>query len=208
MIVVIDNHDSFTYNLVHYFRQFDPDVRVFQNGETAAAQLKGLAPDLLVLSPGPGRPVQQGATREALERLSGIIPILGVCLGHQTLIEHFGGRIVKGQQPMHGKVSRITHDGSGMFAGIPDPSKVTRYHSLIADKETLPACLKVTALSEDGVVMAVQHSELPVAGIQFHPESILTADGFAMLKNCYDEALAWKRAKQGGAENEQPSPNV
>ncbi|HSP21212.1 MAG TPA: aminodeoxychorismate/anthranilate synthase component II [Planococcus sp. (in: firmicutes)] len=208
MIVVIDNHDSFTYNLVHYFRQFDPDVRVFQNGETGAAELKGLAPDLLVLSPGPGRPVQQGATHEALESLSGIIPILGVCLGHQTLIEHFGGRIIKGQQPMHGKVSLITHDGRGLFKGISSPAKVTRYHSLIADKESMPACLKVTALSEDGVVMAVQHSEWPVAGIQFHPESILTADGFAMLKNCFDDALAWKHAKQGGAINEQPLPSV
>ena len=208
MIVVIDNHDSFTYNLVHYFHQFDPDVRVFQNGQTGALQLKEMAPDLLVLSPGPGRPVQQGATREALESLSGMIPILGVCLGHQTLIEHFGGEIIKGQQPMHGKVSLITHDGSGLFAGIPSPAKVTRYHSLIADKKSMPACLKITALSEDGVVMAVQHWDLPVAGIQFHPESILTADGFAMLKNCYDDALAWKMAKQGGAENEQPSPSV
>lgn len=208
MIVVIDNHDSFTYNLVHYFHQFDPDVRVFQNGQTGAAQLKEMSPDLLVLSPGPGRPVQQGATREVLESLSGIIPILGVCLGHQTLIEHFGGKIIKGQQPMHGKVSLITHDGRGLFTGIPSPAKVTRYHSLIADHETMPACLKVTALSEDGVVMAVQHRDLPVVGIQFHPESILTVDGFAMLKNCYDAALAWKFAKQGGVENEQPLPNV
>ena len=202
MIVVIDNHDSFTYNLVHYFRQFDPDVRVFQNAQTTAAELSALAPDLLVLSPGPGRPVRKGATREALEHLSGSIPILGVCLGHQTLIEHFGGNIIKGQQPMHGKVSLITHDGSGLFSGIASPAKVTRYHSLIADKETMPACLEITALSEDGVVMAVQHRDLPVAGIQFHPESILTANGFAMLKNCFDDALAWKRAKQGGAQNE------
>lgn len=208
MIVVIDNHDSFTYNLVHYFRQFDSDVRVFQNAQTTAAELKEMAPDLIVLSPGPGRPVQQGATREALESLSGIIPILGVCLGHQTLIEHFGGRIIKGTKPMHGKVSLVTHDGSGLFAGIASPAKVTRYHSLIADKETMPDCLAITALSEDGVVMAVQHKNWPVTGIQFHPESILTVDGFTMLKNCYDDALTWKRTTQGGAENGKPSPIV
>lgn len=193
MIVVIDNHDSFTYNLVHYFKQLDPDVQVYQNTGITAAEIARLSPDLIVLSPGPGRPAGSGATREALGSLSGTIPILGVCLGHQTIVEHFGGRIVKGRQPMHGKVSLIDHDGSGLFEGIANPANVTRYHSLIADPETMPACLKVTAFSEDGAVMGVQHTELPVAGIQFHPESILTHDGFAMLRNCYNQAKAWKR---------------
>lgn len=199
MIVIIDNHDSFTYNLVHYFKQLDPDVRVYQNRGITAAEIADLSPDLLVLSPGPGRPAESGATREALGSLSGTIPILGVCLGHQTIVEHFGGRVVKGRQPMHGKVSLVNHDGSGLFEGIVNPATVTRYHSLIAERETMPPCLKVTAATEDGVVMGVQHIELPVAGIQFHPESILTHDGFAMLRNCYSQAKAWKRNAEGSS---------
>lgn len=197
MIVIIDNHDSFTYNLVHYFKQLDPDVRVYQNAGITASEIAELSPELIVLSPGPGRPVRFGATREALESLSGVIPILGVCLGHQTIVEHFGGRVVKGYQPMHGKVSLVDHDGSGLYEGIASPAEVTRYHSLIADKETLPSCLQVTAISEDGVIMGVQHKDLPVAGIQFHPESILTRDGFTMLKNGYHQARAWKRNAEG-----------
>lgn len=197
MIVIIDNHDSFTYNLVHYFKQLDPEVRVYQNTEITASAIAELSPELIVLSPGPGRPVCFGATREALESLSGVIPILGVCLGHQTIVEHFGGRVIKGRQPMHGKVSLVDHDGSGLYEGIASPAEVTRYHSLIADKENLPSCLQVTAISEDGVIMGVQHKDLPVAGIQFHPESILTLDGFTMLKNGYHQARAWKRSAEG-----------
>ncbi|MDN7245320.1 aminodeoxychorismate/anthranilate synthase component II [Planococcus shenhongbingii] len=192
MIVIIDNQDSFTYNLVHYLEQFDSDVAVFQNEQITAQEVKGLSPDLIVLSPGPGRPVQSGATKEILLSLSCDFPILGVCLGHQTIVEHFGGRIIKGKQPMHGKVSLMAHNGKGIFEGIASPANVTRYHSLIADKAAMPDCLQVTAETEDGVVMGVQHKILPVTGIQFHPESILTTDGFQMLKNCYEDARAWK----------------
>lgn len=207
MIIIIDNQDSFTYNLVHYFEQLDGAVRVFQNNELTAKHIKTLAPDLIVLSPGPGRPVAEGAGQEVLRDLSGQIPILGVCLGHQTIIEHFGGRIIKGSQPMHGKVSMVIHDGKGLFRGISSPSAVTRYHSLIAE-EPLPDCLLVTARSEDGVIMAVRHQTLPVEGIQFHPESILTVEGFNMLKNSYELAKCWKENNKGGASYVKPLPIV
>ena len=202
MIIVIDNHDSFTYNLVHYLEQFDKKVLVFQNEQIAANEVRELSPDLIVLSPGPGRPKQVGATEEILSSLSAEFPILGVCLGHQTIIEHFGGCIVKGKQPMHGKVSLINHDGRGVFEGVASPTSVTRYHSLAADEETFPECLKVTARAIDDVVMAVQHRSLPIAGIQFHPESVLTTEGFQMLKNCYRHAVVWKKDQQGESSDE------
>ena len=199
MIIIIDNQDSFTYNLVHYFEQLDQTVLVFQNNELTAEQIDKLMPDLVVLSPGPGRPVEYGATREVLTELSGRIPILGVCLGHQAIIEHFGGRIVKGSRPMHGKVSVLTHNGDGLFTGICNPTTVTRYHSLVAEEGALPDCLEVTGRSEDGAIMAVSHRKLPVEGIQFHPESILTVEGFNMLKNSYEFAKQWKKDNKGGA---------
>ncbi|ALS77345.1 anthranilate synthase [Planococcus kocurii] len=207
MIIIIDNQDSFTYNLVHYFEQLDDAVIVFQNDELTVTRLENLAPDLIVLSPGPGRPTATGASQAVLTELSGQIPILGVCLGHQTIIEHFGGQVVKGSRPMHGKVSILTHDEDGLFKGIANPTAVTRYHSLVA-QEPLPTCLIVTARSEDGAVMAVRHESMPVEGIQFHPESILTAEGFAMLKNCYELAKWWKENNKGGAGNVKPSPIV
>ncbi|MGH2316288.1 anthranilate synthase component II [Planococcus sp. SE5232] len=207
MIIIIDNQDSFTYNLVHYFEQLDPAVLVFQNGELTGKQIENLKPDLIVLSPGPGRPVADGASKEVLRELSGRIPVLGVCLGHQTIIEHFGGRIAKGNRPMHGKVSMLTHNGDGLFKGIPNPTAVTRYHSLVAE-EPLPDCLSVTAYSEDGVIMAVHHRYLPVEGIQFHPESILTSEGFNMLKNSYELAKQWKENNKGGAGHAKPLPTV
>lgn len=207
MIIIIDNQDSFTYNLVHYFEQLDPAVLVFQNGELTAKQIEAYMPDLIVLSPGPGRPAADGASKEVLEQLSGRIPVLGVCLGHQTIIEHFGGRIGKGSKPMHGKVSVLTHKGEGLFKGIPNPTAVTRYHSLVAE-EPLPGCLSVTARSEDGAIMAVRHQYLPVEGIQFHPESVLTAEGFNMLKNSYDSAKQWKEDNKGGAGHAKPLPTV
>lgn len=207
MIIIIDNQDSFTYNLVHYFEQLDDKVLVFQNDELAIEQIENFGPDLIVLSPGPGRPAANGASLDVLKELSGQIPILGVCLGHQTIIEHFGGRIVKGSQPMHGKVSMLTHNGQGLFNGISNPSAVTRYHSLVAE-EPLPECLSVTARSEDGAIMAVRHHTLPVEGIQFHPESILTVEGFAMLKNSYEHAKRWKGSNKGGADFVEPLPSV
>ena len=207
MIIIIDNQDSFTYNLVHYFEQLDPAVLVFQNGELTAKKIEGLMPELVVLSPGPGRPIPRGASEEVLTKLSGKVPILGVCLGHQTIIEHFGGQIVKGSQPMHGKVSILTHDGEGLFKGISNPTAVTRYHSLVA-QEPLPECLSITARSNDGAIMAVRHHTLPIEGIQFHPESILTVEGFAMLKNSYELAKQWKENNKGGADFAEPLPNV
>ena len=208
MIIIIDNQDSFTYNLVHYFEQLNQTVLVFQNDELTAQQIEKFMPDLIVLSPGPGRPGESGATREVLTELSGRIPILGVCLGHQTIIEHFGGRIVKGSQPMHGKVSVLMHNGDGLFTGISNPTTVTRYHSLVAEEGTLPGCLSVTARSEDGAIMAVRHQNLPIEGIQFHPESILTMEGFHMLKNSYEFAKQWKENQKGGAGHAEPLPIV
>ncbi|WP_033542559.1 anthranilate synthase component II [Planococcus sp. CAU13] len=208
MILIIDNHDSFTYNLVHYFEQLDPDVRVFQNADITAAEIRELAPDLIVLSPGPGRPSAQGATREVIKKMSAQVPILGVCLGHQAIVQYFGGAVVKGDQPIHGKVFEMAHDGGGLFEGIPSPTQVTRYHSLAADAATMPECLEITARTSDGAVMAVRHRELPVTGIQFHPESILTLDGFRMLKNSVEQAKAWKRHGKGAAADEKTLSSI
>ncbi|MFD1032555.1 anthranilate synthase component II [Metaplanococcus flavidus] len=203
MILIIDNHDSFTYNLVHYFEQLDTEVLIFQNGEITAEEIGRLLPDLIVLGPGPGRPTEDGATRDILEKLSGEVPILGVCLGHQAIVEYFGGTIIKGSQPVHGKVFEMTHDRGGLFADIPSPTQVTRYHSLTAEASSMPECLEITASTSDGAVMAVRHRELPITGIQFHPESILTLDGFQMLKNSFGQAKAWQAAKKGGALDEE-----
>lgn len=196
MIVIIDNHDSFTYNLAHYLEQLDQQIAVFQNEKITAQEVKDLSPTLIVLSPGPGRPAETGATREILQSLSGTIPILGVCLGHQAIVEFYGGRIVKGEQPMHGKLSNVQHNGEGLFAGIVSPVKVTRYHSLVVDDTVIPACLEVTARTEDGAVMGICHITFPITGIQFHPESILTDSGFQMLENTYAQAKAWLNTKQ------------
>lgn len=206
MIIIIDNQDSFTYNLVHYFEQLDESVLVFQQNELTAMQLQELMPDLVVLSPGPGRPVA-GASGEMLTALSGRFPLLGVCLGHQTIIEHFGGNVAKGKQPMHGKVSTLRHDGKGLFSGITNPTSVTRYHSLVSE-EKMPDCLEVTARSEDGAIMAVRHKHFPIEGIQFHPESVLTIEGFQMLENSYRLAKQWKETNTGGASYDEPSLNV
>jgi anthranilate synthase/aminodeoxychorismate synthase-like glutamine amidotransferase len=202
MILIIDNDDSFTYNLVQSFLQLTPQVEVFQKDAITIHEIQQLSPELVVLSPGPGRPSDAGVSRDVLESLSLQIPVLGVCLGHQTIIEHFGGRVDKGSKPMHGKVSPICHNGQGIFANIPNPTSVTRYHSLAAVQSAWPECLVITARSDDGAVMALQHRTLPVTGIQFHPESILTIDGFQMLRNCFQEAVAWKKKKTGGLDNE------
>lgn len=199
MILIIDNFDSFTYNLVHYFEQLDPEVLVFQNADITAGEICRMAPDLVVLSPGPGRPATSGATHAVLEKLSSKMPILGVCLGHQAIVEYFGGVIVKGGEPVHGKVFDVTHDRRGLFSGIDSPTQVTRYHSLEARADSMPECLEITARTKDDTVMAVRHRELPITGIQFHPESILTLDGFRMLKNACEQAKAWKAAQRGEA---------
>lgn len=203
MIVIIDHHDSFTYNLVHYLEQIAGEVRVFQNDEISAEDVKALCPDLIVLSPGPGRPSEHGATREVLVNLRESIPILGVCLGHQAIVEYFGGRVVKGQQPMHGKTTLMTHDRRGLFRAVESPTRITRYHSLVAEKASLPVCLEVSCETEDGVIMGVRHQTLPVAGIQFHPESIMTTRGYKMLENFYQQARLWNKQKREGEMNGQ-----
>lgn len=204
MIVIIDNYDSFTYNLVHYFEKLDPVIHVFQNNQLTAEEVRKLNPDLIVFSPGPGKPEFTNAGREILDKLSSWIPILGVCLGHQLIIEYFGGKVSKTNLPMHGKISSIMHNQKEIFEGIPNPTEVTRYHSLAAEEATLPACLKVTSRSEDGTIMGVSHLSLPVTGIQFHPESVTTPEGFQMLKNYYQFAKQWKNGRTGGNKSEKP----
>jgi|SRR5687767_8822626 len=183
MIAVIDNYDSFTYNLVQYVQELGQTVLVFRNDEIAPEELEALAPSHVVLSPGPGKPDDAGITLPVIERLAGRAPILGVCLGHQAIGQAFGGKIVRASRVMHGKVSCIRHDASGVFAGVPDPFAATRYHSLAVDRESVPACLAVTALSEDGEIMGLRHRTLAVHGVQFHPEALLTEHGHKMLQN-------------------------
>jgi anthranilate synthase component 2 len=183
MIAMIDNYDSFTYNLVQYLGELGREVKVFRNDETSVEALERMSPSHVVISPGPCTPNEAGITLELIGRLAGRVPILGVCLGHQAIGQAFGGRVVRAKQVMHGKVSRIRHDGRGVFAGIPDRFVATRYHSLVVERESLPDCLAVTAESEDGEIMGVRHRSLAVEGVQFHPEALLTEHGHAMLKN-------------------------
>ncbi|WP_101842220.1 aminodeoxychorismate/anthranilate synthase component II [Halobacillus sp. Marseille-P3879] len=198
MIVIIDNYDSFTYNLVQYFKQMEERVVVYRNDEITLAQLILQKPTLLVLSPGPGHPGETGICKKALQHFAGSVPVLGVCLGHQLIVEHFGGRTIEGEQPVHGKVTRITHDGRSVFQDLPTPIKVTRYHSLLASLEEMPICLEISAMSEDSVVMAVRHNKFPVEGIQFHPEAILTEYGYEMLENVYTNAVRFMKQKKKG----------
>ena len=183
MIAMIDNYDSFTYNLVQYLGELGAKVSVWRNDEITVDALSALAPERIVLSPGPCTPNEAGITLEVLERLSGKIPILGVCLGHQAIGQAFGGKVVRAKQVMHGKVSRIRHDGRGVFSGVPDDFVATRYHSLVVERETLPDCLALTAQAEDGEIMGVRHRSLAVEGVQFHPEAMLTEHGHRMLDN-------------------------
>jgi anthranilate synthase component II len=181
VILLIDNYDSFTYNLAHLLEEFGAEVKVVRNDKIDADEAERLAPSHLVISPGPGRPENAGATLEIVERLGPRVPTLGVCLGHQAIIEAFGGEVGQAQRLVHGKASEIAHDGQGLFSGLPDPLQGGRYHSLAATR--VPEELEVCATTEDGEVMAVRHRELPVVGIQFHPESVLTPDGPALAKN-------------------------
>ncbi|SDK06359.1 anthranilate synthase component II [Sediminibacillus albus] len=208
MIVIIDNYDSFTYNLVQYFKQLDSAVKVIQCDKGTAETVSQLNPNLIVLSPGPGRPCQSSLSWQVLEQFSNIVPILGVCLGHQTIIEYFGGNIVKAMRPTHGKVSAVMHDKQGIFDGITNPAQVTRYHSLIADEASIPDCLIVTARSEDGAIMGITHRDWPVTGIQFHPESVLTAEGFHMMKNSYQQAIRFYQRPLGGTANDRSIPAI
>lgn len=184
MILVIDNYDSFTYNLVQYFGQLGADVRVERNDALTVGQIAALAPSHIVISPGPGTPDDSGVSLDVLRVLSATIPVLGVCLGHQAIGQVFGGVVKRAPRLMHGKTSLVSHTGKGVFAGLPNPLEATRYHSLIVEPESLPDCLEVTAVTEDdGQIMGLQHKELNVHGVQFHPESILTASGMDLLRN-------------------------
>ena len=183
MILMIDNYDSFTFNLVQYFGELGAEVKVVRNDEIAVDEVARLKPAQIVISPGPCTPNEAGISLTAIGRFAGQIPILGVCLGHQAIGQAFGGRVVKAKRVMHGKVSSVRHDGGGVFAGIPDGFAATRYHSLAVERETLPDCLEVTAQSEEGEIMGLRHRKLPVEGVQFHPEAMLTEHGHAMLKN-------------------------
>ncbi|HSN34274.1 MAG TPA: aminodeoxychorismate/anthranilate synthase component II [Ideonella sp.] len=188
MLLMIDNYDSFTFNLVQYFAELGEQVRVFRNDEITPEGIAGLAPDRLVLSPGPCTPAEAGVCVEAIRSFAGRLPILGVCLGHQSIGAALGARIVRAGRQMHGKASRITNDGRGVFAGLPREFDVIRYHSLVIEPGSLPARLEISATSEDGEIMGVRDRELaatstPLEGVQFHPESILTEHGHAMLKN-------------------------
>ncbi|MFC0522913.1 anthranilate synthase component II [Pontibacillus salicampi] len=185
MIIIIDNYDSFTYNLVQYIDQIADEVVVYKNDQITTEEVIALRPDAIVLSPGPGSPQDTGVSREVLSACYLDIPILGVCLGYQLIVDFFGGRIEKGPLPVHGKVFSIVHDGQTMFKDIALPTPVTRYHSLMANRDSIPDCLEVSAETEDGVIMAVRHTSLPIEGVQFHPESITSIDGFSMLKNYF-----------------------
>ena len=183
MLLMIDNYDSFTYNLVQYFGELGQDVRVFRNDEIDLAQIAALKPDHIVVSPGPCTPNEAGVSVPLIKEFAGKVPILGVCLGHQSIGQAFGGRIVHAKQLMHGKTSQIHHKDVGVFKGLPSPFTATRYHSLVIERESLPDCLEITAWTDDGEIMGVRHKTLPVEGVQFHPESILTEYGHEMLAN-------------------------
>ena len=193
MLLMIDNYDSFTYNLVQYCQELGEDVRVFRNDAIDVAAIRAMAPDRIIVSPGPCSPAEAGISVEVIHQLTGTIPILGVCLGHQAIGHAFGGRVIRAGQLMHGKVSPIHHDGRGVFRGLSNPFIATRYHSLIVERESLPACLEITAWTEDGTIMGLQHHSAPLWGVQFHPESILTVEGKQLLQNFLD------LSRQGGA---------
>lgn len=188
MLVMIDNYDSFTYNVVQYFAELGEDVRVFRNDEITVAEIEAMKPDHLVISPGPCTPNEAGISMEAIRYFAGKVPILGICLGHQSIGQVFGGDIIRAGQVMHGKISEIHHADVGVFAGLKNPYNATRYHSLVIDKKTIPDCLEITAWTEnpDGSmeeIMGVRHRELAIEGVQFHPESIKTEHGHDLLKN-------------------------
>ena len=183
MVLMIDNYDSFTFNLVQYLAELGAEVRVFRNDELTVDEIEKLAPSQVVLSPGPCTPNEAGITLETIARLAGRVPILGVCLGHQAIGQAFGGKVVRAKQVMHGKTSRIRHDGTGVFAQLTNDFVATRYHSLVVERASLPACLEISAESEDGEIMGLRHRSLAVEGVQFHPEALLTEHGHKMLEN-------------------------
>lgn len=183
MILVIDNYDSFTYNLVQYFGELGAEPLVHRNDEITLAEIERLKPDRICISPGPGTPKEAGISNEVIRQLAGRYRILGVCLGHQCMGEVYGGEVIRAGRLMHGKTSPILHNGKDLFLNLPNPFEATRYHSLIVRRETLPDCLEITAETAEGEIMGLRHKELPLWGVQFHPESILTTHGKALIKN-------------------------
>jgi anthranilate synthase component 2 len=183
MLLMIDNYDSFTYNLVQYFGELGEDVRTFRNDEITLEQIAALKPDRICISPGPCTPHEAGVSVPVLQQFGGKLPILGVCLGHQAIGAAFGGKVIRAQQVMHGKTSQITHTGIGVFKNIPSPYTIIRYHSLAIERSSIPDCLEITAWTDDGEIMGVRHKQFNVQGVQFHPESILSEHGHLLLKN-------------------------
>ena len=183
MLLMIDNYDSFTYNLVQYLGELGADIKVYRNDETTADEVERLSPERIVISPGPCTPREAGVSNDIIQRFTGRVPLLGVCLGHQCMGHVFGGEVVRAARLMHGKTSMIQHDGKTIFQGLPNPFEATRYHSLIIRRETLPDCLEITAETDEGEIMGVRHKEHKVEGVQFHPESILTKCGKDLLRN-------------------------
>jgi len=183
MILVIDNYDSFVYNIIQYLGEWEKNIRVFRNDQISVDAIEKLAPDFVLISPGPGNPSNAGVSLDVLRKLSGKIPVLGVCLGHQCIGQAFGGKVVRAGRLMHGKTSEIVHDGKTIFSGISKPFTATRYHSLLVEKKSLPSCLEVSAWTDEGEIMGLRHKEFMVEGVQFHPESILTAEGKKILHN-------------------------
>jgi len=205
MLLVLDNYDSFTFNLVQYLGELAAEhpiaakVRVERNDALTLEQIRAIAPAAILISPGPGDPDQSGVCLEVLQQLSPTIPTLGVCLGHQSIAQVYGGKVVRAKELMHGKTSPVHHSGQGVFEGLPNPLTATRYHSLIAERETLPDCLEITAWLEDGTVMGLRHRDFPhIQGVQFHPESVLTQEGHALLANFLRQASQPATASQLG----------
>jgi len=189
MLLMIDNYDSFTYNLVQYFGELGEDVRTFRNDEITLEEINALKPDRICLSPGPCSPKEAGICVDLLQQFAGKLPILGVCLGHQAIGEAFGGKVIRAQQVMHGKTSPINHTGVGVFKDLPNPFTVIRYHSLAIERNSIPDCLEITAWTDDGEIMGVRHKDYDIEGVQFHPESILSEHGHALLRNFVQRAV-------------------
>jgi anthranilate synthase/aminodeoxychorismate synthase-like glutamine amidotransferase len=183
MLVIIDNYDSFTYNLVQYFGELGAEMKIFRNDTVTVDEVRAMSPSHICISPGPCTPNEAGISMELIREMGSRVPVLGVCLGHQSIGQVYGGDVVRAGRLMHGKTSMIHHAGASVFAGMPEPFEATRYHSLIVKRETLPDCLEITAWTDEGEIMGLRHKELPVHGVQFHPESILTQDGRRMLRN-------------------------
>ncbi len=186
MLIIIDNYDSFTYNLYQYLGELGANMRVFRNDKITVEEIAEMQPEKLLVSPGPCTPNEAGISCEAIKYFAGKIPVFGVCLGHQSIGQVFGGKIIRARRLMHGKTSPVHHDNKGVFAGLPNPFDATRYHSLIIEKESCPDCFEITAHADEDEIMGIRHKELPVFGVQFHPESILTTHGKKLLKNFLD----------------------